>query len=289
MNALIETFNSTHSNEKMQKPNFDTKIGREFLAFYLQTKFKQILNYDKKNQEHLFVSVKEDFISNFLNRLVNYPNKRILIGITGESASGKSTICKEIQRIIEQFNMPITIINADNYFKDISDLIRKYGTFDNLRDNGHDVDAPENFRLELLYDHALELQKGNNIKMPKYLTNGTGVSVLDAIPVESNKIVVIEGMATMFEPVRDLFDIKLYVEVDKKIRRKRFMDRAVDRNQDKENAIKHWKYVEVAGEKYIQPIKKYSDIVINGECNLEYFAQVVEFINHITNSFETQN
>ena len=67
MNALIETFNSNQTNEKIQKPNFDTKIGREFLAFYLQTKFKQILNYDRKNQEHLFVSVNDDFIPNFLN------------------------------------------------------------------------------------------------------------------------------------------------------------------------------------------------------------------------------
>lgn len=289
MNALIETFNSNQTNEKIQKPNFDTKIGREFLAFYLQTKFKQILNYDRKNQEHLFVSVNDDFIPNFLNRLINYPNKRILIGITGESASGKSTICREIQRIIEKLNMPITIINADNYFRDISDLIKKYGTFDNLRDNGHDVDAPENFRLNLLYDHALELQKGNNVRIPKYLTDGTGVSVLDAIPVESNKIVVIEGMATMFEPVRDLFDIKLYIEVDNKTRRKRFLDRAVERNQDKENAIKHWQYVEAAGEKYIKPVREHSDIIINGGCNLEYFSQVVEFINHITNSFESQN
>ena len=95
MNALIETFNN-QNNEKMQKPNFDTKIGREFLAFYLQTKFKQIVNYDKKNKEHLFIDIKEDFIPNFLNRLVNYPDKKILIGITGESASGKSTICNVI-------------------------------------------------------------------------------------------------------------------------------------------------------------------------------------------------
>lgn len=285
MNALIETYDIKNNNQKLQKPNFDTKIGREFLAFYLQTKFKQILNFDKKNDEHLFLEVRDDFIPNFLNRLVNYPNMKILIGITGESASGKSSICSEIQKIITKFNMPITIINADNYFRDISDLIKKYGTFDNLRDNGHDVDAPENFRLELLAEHAYDLKNGKDIKAPKYLTNGTGVSVLNAIDVKTNKIVVIEGMATMFEPVKSLFDIKIYVETTRKTRRKRFLDRASERNQDKENAYKHWDYVEKAGEKYIKPAKCFSDIVVNGECSLEYFTQVIEFINHITNCF----
>lgn len=285
MNALIETYDIKNNNQKLQKPNFDTKIGREFLAFYLQTKFKQILNFDKKNNEHLFLEVRDDFIPNFLNRLVNYPNMKILIGITGESASGKSSICSEIQKIITKFNMPITIINADNYFRDISDLIKKYGTFDNLRDNGHDVDAPENFRLELLAEHAYDLKNGKDIKAPKYLTNGTGVSVLNAIDVKTNKIVVIEGMATMFEPVKSLFDIKIYVETTRKTRRKRFLDRASERNQDKENAYKHWDYVEKAGEKYIKPAKSFSDIVVNGECSLEYFTQVIEFINHITNCF----
>ena len=285
MNALIETYDIKNNNQKLQKPNFDTKIGREFLAFYLQTKFKQVLNFDKKNDEHLFLEVRDDFIPNFLNRLVNYPNMKILIGITGESASGKSSICSEIQKIITKFNMPITIINADNYFRDISDLIKKYGTFDNLRDNGHDVDAPENFRLELLAEHAYDLKNGKDIKAPKYLTNGTGVSVLNAIDVKTNKIVVIEGMATMFEPVKSLFDIKIYVETTRKTRRKRFLDRASERNQDKKNAYKHWDYVEKAGEKYIKPAKSFSDIVVNGECSLEYFTQVIEFINHITNCF----
>ena len=285
MNALIEKYDKK-IKEKIQKPDFDTRIGRELLAFFLQTKFKQIINFDKKNNEHLLKYVSNDFIPKFLNRLINFPNKHILIGITGESASGKSTICNEIQSIIDKLNMPVSIINADNYFNDISELIKKYGTFDALRDNGHDVDAPQNFRLELLKEHAAALQNGNDVKIPKYLTNGTGVSVLDAIPVKTNKIIVIEGMATMFEPVRDIFDIKIYIETDKNIRKKRFLDRAVERNQDNENALKHWQYVEAAGEKYIIPSRSYADIVINGNCDLEYFTQVIEFINHITNTFE---
>ena len=73
-------------------------MGREFLAFYLKTKFKQIINWDKKTGQNLFVSIKDDFIERFLERLISHPKEKFLIGITGESASGKSTICQEIRK-----------------------------------------------------------------------------------------------------------------------------------------------------------------------------------------------
>ena len=95
MNSLLEDF-AAHKDDKIQKPNFDTRMGREFLAFYLKTKFKQIINWDKKTGQNLFVSIKDDFIERFLERLISHPKERILIGITGESASGKSTDRKSV-------------------------------------------------------------------------------------------------------------------------------------------------------------------------------------------------
>jgi len=286
MNSLLENI-ETH-NDKIQKPNFETRMGREFLAFYLKTKFKQIINWDKKSGQNLFMEIKDDFIERFLNRLINSPNDRILIGITGESASGKSTICQEIIKTTQRLNLPVTILSADNYFNDISALIKKYGDFDKLRDSGYDVDAPENFQLDLMAKNLLELKQGCDVLAPKYLVNGTGISVPSGLPVKSNKIIVVEGMATMLEPVKNIFDIKIYVEIDNKIRKKRFIGRAKTRNQDKENAQKHWEYVLKAGERYIKPAKSECDIIASGECDLEYFSELLEYINHITNSFEEE-
>lgn len=283
MNSLIESLEKEHS--KIQKPNFETRIGREFLAFYLQTKFKQILNWDKKSERHLFLNIKEDFIQRFLQRLINSPKEKIMIGITGESASGKSTICDEIQKCITRLNLPITVLSTDNYFNDISSLIQKYGNFDALRDAGYDVDAPENFQLELMAENLKSLKNGCDILAPKYLVNGTGVSVPQSLPVNSKKIIVVEGMATMFEPVKDIFDIKVYIDIDFKTRKKRFLGRAKCRNQDKENAFKHWEYVVQAGQKYILPSKDICDIIVNGECDLDYFSKMLEFINQVTNNF----
>ncbi len=273
--------------EKIFKPDFSSKSGRELLAFYLQTKFKQIFLYDKKQQIPIINAISPDFISRFTKRIINNPSKRLLIGVTGESASGKSTICSEIQNVIGQFDMPVTVLSTDNYFKDISDLINKYGSFDNVRDSGYDVDAPTSFQLDILRQDLEDLSVGLDVKAPMYLPNGTGISVPDAIDVKSQKVIVVEGIATMYEEVKDVFDIKIYVETDNELRRSRFVSRAIEeRNQDEENALKHWNYISQAGEKYVKPFRKEADLVLNGNSDLNYFAQILEHIYNITNNFE---
>ena len=240
-------------NDKIFKPDFNSKSGRELLAFYLQTKFRQIFLYDKKQPIPLINNINPDFINRFSKRLINNPSKRLLIGVTGESASGKSTICHEIKNVIEQLSMPVTVLSTDNYFNDISTLINKYGTFDNLRDNGYDVDAPTSFQLDILHSDLEDLSDGLDIKAPMYLPNGTGISMPKAMDVHSQKIIVVEGIATMYEGVKDVFDIKIYVETENELRKSRFMNRAVEeRNQSEENAEKHWHYIAEAGEKYVK-------------------------------------
>ena len=275
------------SDDKILKPDFNQKTGREFLAFYLQSKFKQLMAYDNRAEQPIFNSIKHDFINRFTKRLVQNPTKRIMIGITGESASGKSTICNEIKRVIEKFDMPVTIMSTDNYFNDISALIEKFGTFDNLRDNGYDVDSPNSFQLDILKADLESLSQGKDIYTPEYLLNGTGVSVPHAKFVPSKKIVVVEGMASMYNNNKDIYDIKVYVETDLDIRKDRFMRRAcAERNQDEQNARKHWDYIMVAGEKYVKPFRDEADIIINGDSDLTYFSQILEYFYTITNNFE---
>lgn len=275
------------SKDKLLKPDLSQKSGRELLAFYLQTKIKQLIAFDKKCNKPLIIEVRPDFIANFSKRLINNPDKRLLIGITGASASGKSTICSQIQRITQDLEMPVSILSTDNYFKDISSLILKHGSFDKLRDSGYDIDSPEGFQLDVLYDDLENLSIGHDIKSPKYLPNGTGISVPKVIPVKAEKIVIIEGTATLFDGIKDIFDIKIYIEADDELRKKRFMQRASsERNQDHENALKHWEYLIGAGQKYITPTRKVADIIVNGDADLDYLSQILEYLHYITNSFE---
>ena len=285
MQLLIDK--ELNSNDKILKPDFNSRTGRELLAFYLQTKFKQIVAYDKRCEAPIFKSVNPNFIQRFTRRLITNPHKRILIGITGESASGKSTICRELKNLIEQLSMPVSVLSTDNYFNDISELIKKYGNFDNLRDNGYDIDSPENFQLDLLRRDLIKLSQGNNIKAPRYVPNGTGISIPKSLDIRSDKLIVVEGIATMYEDVQDVFDIKIYIETTDDIRRKRFMKRAIEeRNQNELNAQKQWDYIVEAGIKYVQPGRNNADFVLDGNVNLKYFDKILEYIHTITNNFQ---
>ncbi len=278
-----------NSQDKIYKPDFSQKTGRELLAFYLQTKFKQILSFDKKAELPVFIELKEDFIPRFAKRLINQPSKRILIGITGESASGKSTMCHEITNIIRNLSLPVSIVTTDNYFKDISALIQKYGSFDALRDNGYDIDSPTSLQLDVLRTDLEALARGEDVLIPEYLPNGTGISIPNSKEVIANKIIVVEGMATMYDGIQDIFDVKIYIEADKEVRKERFMRRACEeRNQDLENAQKHWDYVQEAGQKYVVPARSIVDMVLNGDCKLPYFTHILEYIHTITNNFEQE-
>ncbi len=279
------TDNEFTTKDKIIKPDFSTKTGREFLAFYLQTKFKQILSYDKKAERPIFKDINPNFISKFSRRLIENPQKKFLIGVTGESASGKTTICKHIKKTSEKLNFPLEFLSIDNYFNDISDLIKQYGTFDALRDNGYDVDSPDSFQLDILKEDLIKLSHGINIKAPEYLINGTGISVPNSIPIHSEKFILVEGMAAMYKDIKDVFDVKIYIDIDPKIQKKWFIERASKRNQSEENALKHWEYVRIAAEKYIRPSKSEADIIINGASSLDYFSQIIEFIHTATNSF----
>lgn len=287
-NDLLSNLIEKELDNKHKKPDLNSKTGRELLVFYLQEKFKQVLQYDKNAPQPVFVDVRYDFIKKFSNRLITNPNKKIMIGITGESASGKSTICRSISDVISNYNMPVTILTTDNYFNDISDLIIKYGSFDALRDNGYDVDSPENFQLNILKEDLDSISMGKNIYSPEYQINGSGISIPKAKFVPSRKVVVVEGMATMYKDIKDVFDIKVYVETDYEIRRDRFLKRAyTERNQTLEEAKKHWDYILIAGEKYVKPAREEADIIVNGDTNLAYFCQILEYIHAITNNFSS--
>jgi len=273
-------------HNKISKPDFSKKAGREFFALFLLESFKKLLEYDKQSKIPAFKSIKPDFFSRFASRLACSPKKRILIGISGESASGKTTICNTIKHSVGQFQLPVEILSADNYFRDISALIKKHGTFDNLLAAGYDVDSPDNFNLEQLYDDLFHLSEGFDVKIPQYLVNGTGISVPKAILKKSEKIIVVEGMASMHGRAADLLDIRMYVDIDSKIQEKRFIERAVSsRNQNEENARKQLAYVKEASKKYILPKKGNSDVIIDGAAPLEYFSQIIGCFHKICSSF----
>ena len=68
MDTLVKNLLENQTKDKIQKPNCQTRSGRSLLAFYLQTKFKQIINHDKKSDKQVLIDYKKDFLENFTNR-----------------------------------------------------------------------------------------------------------------------------------------------------------------------------------------------------------------------------
>lgn len=89
----------------------------------------------------------------------------------------------------------------------------------------------------------------------------------------------------MYPGIRDIFDVKIYIDIDPKIQKKWFLQRAQKRNQDEENALKHWDYVTEAAKKHIRRSKNEADLIINGAASLEYFSQIIEYMHSVTNCF----
>ncbi|MBR2386211.1 hypothetical protein IKA92_02810 [bacterium] len=234
-----------------------------------------LLEQDLESEAGIVKDIKKGFIKEFAHK-VGTSKKPIMIAITGESASGKSTFTEVVQNYAKKNNSPITFFKTDSYFRDISDKIKEQGSFGNLMKSGFDLDNPNNFYLDELKENLMDLKKGRHTKGRKYLLNGTGVSMKDAIHYSPNKIIFVEGTTAMLDGIGELFDAKIYIEADEEVRKNRLIERARERGEDLDEALFHWNYVKEAGRKFVQPLKEKCDVVLSGEFDTEY----VEYLTH---------
>ena len=133
----------------------------------------------------------------------------MLIGITGGTGSGKSTVSKEICRKFDKDL--IVMIEQDSYYRDQSHLSIE----ERVKTN---YDHPNAFDTELLVEHLRELSNWNKIEKPIYdfeLHNRKKETEI----VEPTEIIIVEGILVLEEKeIRDLLDIKIYVDTDADVR-----------------------------------------------------------------------
>jgi len=258
-------------------------IAEKELSKNLLQNLVKIVENDKKRRVPVIKFIRQGFLINLVEKYCNDRYKVNFIGITGESASGKSTFVKAIISKIkeieaEQNKSLLNFISTDNYFNDISAKIKQHGSFNNfLKNENYNPDAPESFKLKLMKKHILELADKKNVYIPEYKVDGTGRSVENSILVESAPIIISEGIAVLYPEVRDLFDIRFYVEVEDEIRLERYIKRAIERrNQTELDAIQQYETINKSARIYLRPQRKYADVIINGNASVEDFAQIAE-------------
>lgn len=222
---------------------------------------KSLLKYNSSLENPVFVSLKSDFLYK-MQRLLKQ-DRPIMIAITGESASGKSCFTQNLKQFILDMGVECSFISCDNFYQDISCYYEKYGNYGNALAAGVDLEGPSAFDLDELEKSLDDISHGKDICIPK-MNLSNGVCIKNQTPVKSAKVVLVEGIASMWNGLDKKFDITIYVDLDEATRKSRHIERAASRNKSKEEALQMWKYMSASAELHIQPHKEHVDIVLNG-------------------------
>lgn len=237
---------------------------------------ERIIARDMQNSIPLFLSIKPSFIEKITAKILANPNKCLTIGIAGESASGKTTFTHNAIKVCLGGSRQtlFNLINSDNYFKDTSKELIECGGFEGLFATGFSFDEPDALNLEQMKKDIQNLQKGESIQCPNY-DFVTCVSNSNGETKHPSKLIITEGLFTLTNTLKDIFDIKIYVETPQEVIKERWYKRAESRGKFGNAADVQFNIVNQGANKHIRPTAKEADLVLNGLVSAEY----IEFIS----------
>ena len=189
------------------------------------------------------------------NKKINLRDRPFLIGISGGSGGGKTSVANVLHRCLGIENC--LLFSMDTYYKDLTPEQEK-----NL--SNYNFDTPDALDLDLLSEHLSSLMKGKSIEMPTYdfATNKRQKETKHLTP---NKFIIFEGILAFYDKrMRDLMDIKLFIDLDDDIRLSRRIYRdIISRGRKMKDVIERYhKFVKPAYNSFIKPTKAFADIII---------------------------
>ncbi|QYY85753.1 uridine kinase [Pediococcus pentosaceus] len=182
-------------------------------------------------------------------------NSPIIIGVTGGSGSGKTTVS---QKILEELHgHSISIIQQDSYYKDQAEK-----TMEERR--AVNYDHPLAFDADLLYEHLKMLKNNQKIEVPiyDYKISTRSSEVIEQDPTD---VIILEGILILAdERIRDMLDIKVYVDTDDDIRIIRRIRRDMEQRARTLDSIinQYLTGVKPMYHQFIEPTKRYADVIV---------------------------
>ena len=240
---------------------------------------KRILEEDKRQKHPLFINVKESVIFNIARRAFTEPGSRFLIGIAGESASGKTTFVQNAIRscIAEERTDLYTIVCCDDYYHDWSKELKDAGSYEAFFAKGYSFDTPKAINLNLMKEHLISLKNGSAVRSPDYNFT-TCESFEHGVLKKPAPIIVNEGLYVLNEDIKDIMDVKVYVFTPFDIIKDRWYRRAESRGKTGHAADIQFENVNTTAQTYIRPAMESADIVMNGVVSSSYIQEMTEKI-----------
>ncbi|MDO5304779.1 MAG: hypothetical protein Q4E87_04310 [bacterium] len=263
----------------------DLASDKTGLIFKIVESLNKILREDQQQKQPLFLSINEQFLLKLVTGIVKNPKKSYVIGIAGESASGKTTLVQNAAKALlkDKRRDLFTTISCDDYYKDASEELKRAGSYENLFMTGFSFDTPDALDLKLMKSHLESLKNGVAIKSPEY-NFVTCESKLDKVEKNPALIILNEGLFVLNDDVADVDDIKIYVFTPFSIIRDRWYARAATRGKTGNAADMQFENVNQSAQIYIRPTMQTSDIVVNGLTTAEYIEEITEKIVNAINS-----
>lgn len=182
-------------------------------------------------------------------------SERILLGVAGGSGSGKTTVVEEIIRGLHPF--PVSVIHHDSYYRDLADR-----PFEERVDVN--FDHPDALETELLVEHLTNLRRGEDVEVPVY-DFPTHTRTQRVQRVEAAGVIIVDGILVLADPrLRDLLDIKVFVDTDADIRFIRRLRRDMrERGRSLESVVEQYKKtVRPMHQTFVEGSRSYADIII---------------------------
>ena len=200
----------------------------------------------------------------------------LIIGIAGGSGSGKTTVVNKIVNSLPCDS--VVIISQDSYYKDNGLLSAEERAQINF-------DHPDSIEFDLLAKHIDDLKKNKVVQCPMY-SYVTCARLKETTPVYPGKVLIVEGILIFTdEKLRDMFDIKVFVDADSDERLMRIIRRDIlERGRNYEQVLQHYElYVKTMHKQFIEPTKHYADLIVpqGGENNVAIelmSARIAEYL-----------
>lgn len=191
-----------------------------------------------------------------------------IIGITGGSASGKTSFLKDLLGSFP--DNQICLISQDNYYKARHEIP--------VDDNGvHNFDLPETIDYHRYAEHISQLRAGHIVEQVEYTFNNPNV-VPRILTFRPAPIIVVEGIFVFhFKEIADLLDLKIFIAAKNKIKLERRIRRDnEERGYDLDDVLYRWKHhVRPTYQQFIKPYKEEADIVIPNNRHYQKGLEVV--------------